>query len=240
MNKINKPAFYGIGVGPGDPELLTLKAHKILNKVDIIFAPKAKIKSDSLAREIVESTLDTKKEFVELEFPMTKDKVELEKRYKNSAEIILEKINNGKQVAYLTIGDPLLYSTYIYLLEALKERSPDLIVETIPGISAYSAVAARFSFSMGEKNEKICICPVPVDLMNLKKTIEDNDTIVLMKVAKKLPEVIKLLQEMNLDKTSIFGSHVGLKNEKLVKDFNELSSPSEKEGYLSTIIVRKK
>lgn len=240
MSKNNKSIFYGIGVGPGDPELLTLKALNILNNVDIIFAPKAKSKDDSLARQIVQNILDKEKEFIELEFPMTKNKEELEKRYKNSAEIILQKINCGNQVAYLTIGDPLLYSTYVYLLEALKEKCPDLAIETIPGISAYSAVAARFSYSMAEKNEKVCICPVPDDLNDLKKTILDNDTIVIMKVAKKLPEVVKLLEEMGLAQSAIFGSHVGMPGEKLIKGFNDGSSFSEKEGYLSTIIVRKK
>lgn len=240
MSKSNKSTFYGIGVGPGDPELLTLKAFNILNRVDIIFAPKAKSKDDSLAREVIENILDKKKEFIELEFPMTKDKEELKKRYKNSAKIIVQKINSGQRTAYLTIGDPLLYSTYIYLIEALKEISPSLIIETIPGISAFSAVAARFSYSMAEKNEKICICPVPDDLNDLKKTIMDHDTIVIMKVAKKLPKVVKLLQEMGHSQNAIFGSRVGMAGEKLVKGFADNTSLSEKEGYLSTIIVRKK
>ena len=240
MNKNSKPAFYGVGVGPGDPELLTLKAAKVLNSADIIFAPKAKIKSDSLARKIIESVLKTKKEFIELEFPMTKNKEELDKRYKNSAAIILQKINSGNQVAYLTIGDPLLYSTYVYLLEALKKIAPDLAIETIPGISAFSAVAARFGYSMAEKNEKVCICPVPDDINDLKKTILDNDTIIIMKVAKKLSEIVKLLLEMGLAQNAVFGSHVGMEGEKLIKGFNHNSSFSEKEGYLSTIIVRKR
>ena len=239
MKNNSKSTFYGIGVGPGDPELLTLKAFNILNNVDIIYAPKARIKDDSIAREIVENVLNKKKEFIELEFPMTKDKEELEKRYKNSAQTIVQKINGGSQVAYLTIGDPLLYSTYIYLLGALKKAAPDLEIETVPGISAYSAVAARFSYSMAEKNEKVCICPVPSDFNDLKKTILAHDTIVIMKVAKKLPELVKLLQEMGLAQDAIFGSHVGMSGEKLIKGFSPDSSFSEKEGYLSTIIVRK-
>lgn len=240
MCKNNKSIFYGVGVGPGDPDLLTLKAYKILNNTDIIFAPKAKSKDDSLARNIIEKTLNTKKEFIELEFPMIKDKKELKKQYESSAKIIAEKIYSGKKVAYLTIGDPLLYSTYIYLLEALKLIAPNLIIETIPGIAAYSALAAKFSFSMGEKNEKVCICPVPDDLSNLKKTIMCNDTTVIMKVAKKLPQIIKLLQELDLAKHAIWGRRVGLTGEKLIEGFTEPSHFSEKEGYFSTIIVRKR
>ena len=132
--------FYGIGVGPGDPELITLKALNVLEKADIIFAPRAKTKEESLAGEIVEKVLRKKKEICELEFPMTNNREELRERYFKSAELILKKISEGKAAAYLTIGDPLLYSTYIYLVNALLELAPELIVETIPGIPAYSAV----------------------------------------------------------------------------------------------------
>ncbi|MBI4378522.1 MAG: precorrin-2 C(20)-methyltransferase [Nitrospinae bacterium] len=245
--------FYGIGVGPGDPELITLKALTILKMVDIIFAPKAKMKEGSLAREIVEKVLDEKlvpapdlirgkqgKEFLELEFPMTKNEEDLRKRYLKAAGLILQKIREGKQVAYLTIGDPLLYSTYIYLINILKEVAPELIVETIPGIPSYSALAARFSYSLAEKDERICICPAPEGMEDLREIIVKNDTVVIMKVAKRLPEVINLLQEMNLLPHTIFGSHVGLEGERLVSGQDGLFALSEDEGYLSTIIVRKR
>ena len=237
MNK-----FYGVGVGPGDPELITLKALKVLKEADIIFAPKSKAKADSLAREIVEQALgeENGKDIIEIEFPMTNNKEELRKRYLMSAEIILQKIYEGKHAAYLTIGDPLLYSTYIYLINALKEISPGLQIETIPGVSAYSAVAAKFSYSLAEKDEKICICPVPNDIGDLREIITKNDTVVIMKVAKRLQEVIKLLYEMNLLQNTVFGSRVGQKGERLINGMEMPFVVSEKEGYLSTIIVRNK
>ena len=237
MNK-----FYGVGVGPGDPELITLKALKVLKEVDIIFAPKSKTKADSLAREIVEKVLgeDNGKNIFEIEFPMINNKEELRKRYLRAAEIILQEIYEGKHVAYLTIGDPLLYSTYIYLINALNEAAPGLQIETIPGVSAYSAVAARFSYSLAEKDEKICICPVPKDIEDLREIITKNDTVVIMKVAKRLQGVIKLLHDMNLLHNTVFGSHVGLKGERLINGMKMPFVVSEKEGYLSTIIVRNK
>ncbi len=237
MNK-----FYGVGVGPGDPELITLKALKVLKEADIIFAPKSKTKADSLAREIVEKVLGEErgKDILEIEFPMINNKEELRKRYLKSAEIILQKIHEGKHAAYLTIGDPLLYSTYIYLLNALKEIAPGLQIETIPGVSAYSALAAKFSYSLAEKDEKICICPVPKDIGDLREIITKNDTVVIMKVAKRLQGVIKLLHEMNLLQYSVFGSRVGLKGERLINGMKMPFVVSEKEGYLSTIIVRNK
>ncbi len=105
--------FYGIGVGPGEPELITLKALNALKEASIIFTPKASIKADSLARTIVEDLLPEGTNFFELEFPMTKDEAELKRRYLASAHLIADNIKNGRPVAYLTIGDPLLYSTYM-------------------------------------------------------------------------------------------------------------------------------
>lgn len=230
--------FYGVGVGPGDPELITLKGLNALKAADIIIAPKAKMKGESVARNIVKKVLDVEKEFIELEFPMTKDEEELARRYKNAASLIKEKIDEGKVIAYLTIGDPLLYSTYIYLLNALKEAAPELEIETIPGIAAYSATASRLNYSLAEKDERVCICPVPADMAELREVIERNDTVVIMKVAKKLPDVIALLEEMELIPHTVLGSHVGLEGEKMINGAEEYFIVSEKEGYLSTIIVR--
>lgn len=230
--------FYGIGVGPGDPELITLKALNRLKAADIIIAPKARIKGESVARDIVEKVLDVEKEFIELEFPMTKDREELAKRYRSAAELITGKIAEGKSIAYLTIGDPLLYSTYIYLLNALKDAAPDLEVETIPGIAAYSATASRFGYSLAERDERVCICPVPKTMGELREVIEQNDTIVIMKVAKKLPDVLALLEEMGLIKDTILGSRTGLEGEKMINGADGPFDVTEKEGYLSTLIVR--
>src|SRR3989304_5221475 len=123
---------------------------------------------------------------------MTNNREDLRERYFKSAELILQNIRVGKAAAYLTIGDPLLYSTYIYLVNALLELAPELIVETI------------------------CICPVPEDMDELREVIIKNDTVIVMKVAKKLPMVIALLEEMGILQNAIFGSHVGLEGERLI------------------------
>jgi precorrin-2/cobalt-factor-2 C20-methyltransferase len=192
-----------------------------------------------LARDIVEKVIGNGKSFIEIEFPMTKNKEDLRNKYNNAAQMIYEKVRDGAKGAYLTIGDPLLYSTYIYLLKALKKIAPEIKIETIPGISAYSALASRLNFSLAEKDERICICPAPQSMNVLKQVIENNDTIVIMKVAKKLPEVIHLLKEMDLFENTVFGSHVGMENEKLFSFKESLPALSDKAGYLSTIIVRK-
>ena len=236
MNK-----FYGVGVGPGEPELITLKALKVLQNAGTIFVPKAKIKGDSIARKIVERLLGEENEIIELEFPMTRNERDLHERYHKSAGLIFQKIREGNDVAYLTLGDPLLYSTYIYLLDALREVAPELTIETIPGITAYSAVAAKFSHSLAEKDERVCICTVSNNNLNdLRGIIASNDTVVIMKVAKRFREVVDLLREMNLLSYTIFGSHVGMEGERLINGMNEPLIASEEEAYLSTIIVKKR
>jgi len=222
--------FYGIGVGPGEPGLITLKALNALKEADIIFTPKASVKSDSLARTIVEGLLPAGTNFFELEFPMTKDVAELRRRYLRSARLIADNIKNGRPVAYLTIGDPLLYSTYIYLLRALAEVAPALTVETIPGIAAYSAIASRLGFSLAEKNERLCICPVPTGagaMEELRSIIEMHDTIVIMKVAKRLIDVLALIEDMGLTASTAFGSRIGLPDEKVIDGTPKQSRPSK-------------
>ena len=107
--------FYGIGLGPGDPELLTMKAIHIIQRADCIFVPKSNTKEDSLALEIVQDYVRGKR-VTEQVYPMTKDKSVLDSAWLKSAEEIRAEVINGNNVAYLTLGDPMTFSTYIYLL----------------------------------------------------------------------------------------------------------------------------
>src|SRR4030067_1997224 len=135
MNKIGK--LYGIGVGPGDPELLTLKAVRVLGEADVVAIPKSKEESDSIALSIVKGAVDlSKKETVELVFPMTKDKEVLRKAREEAAVAIADRLKAGKNVACITLGDPMFYSTFSYLIPLVKERLPEVHIEIIPGISS--------------------------------------------------------------------------------------------------------
>src|SRR4030067_3429473 len=134
MNKIGK--LYGIGVGPGDPELLPLKAVRVLGEADVVAIPKSKEESDSIALSIVKGSVDlSKKETLELMFPMTKDKEVLRKSREEAAAAICERLLSGKNVACITIGDPMFYSTFSYLLPLVKERIPEISIDIVPGIS---------------------------------------------------------------------------------------------------------
>ena len=228
--------FYGIGVGPGDSELVTVKAVRIIKSVDCIFAPRADSKASSLALDIVKD-ICVGKRVIEQVYPMVRDKTKLEAAWLASAKEIEREITAGNSVAYLTIGDPLTFSTYCYLLQQLSKIIPSQKIHTIPGITSYNAAASLANFSLIEQSEKLAIIPVSGDVNELRPTLNSFDTIILMKVAKKLDEVIELLEDMELIDNALFASYIGFKNELITRDL--LSLKGEGKGYLSVIIVRK-
>ena len=155
------PELIGIGVGPGDPELLTVKAAKAIQNADTIMCPTADIDKPSIAFSIVSSLIDKSKnqEIIKLIFPMTKDKDILQATWKKNAKIMAEKVLTGKNVVYLTIGDPYLYSTWIYMHKDIQLNHPEIKISVIPGIVSMFTFAAKVGISIAEGAEKVAIIP---------------------------------------------------------------------------------
>ncbi len=234
-NKIGK--LYGVGIGPGDPKLITLRAKEILDSVDTIFVPKGKEESGSCARSIIEAVIPVRKSVVELVFPMTKDKSILKAHWQKAARRIAGEIKSGKRAAFVTIGDPFIYSTYIYLLKAITEEFPQAEVETIPGITSFNAAASYVGMPLVERNEKLAVLAVTNDLAGVKEAIEEFDTVVLMKVGAKLEKLVGLLNKMKRAKDAVLATRVGYPDGKIIKDISTLKD--KKLGYLSVIIVKR-
>jgi precorrin-2/cobalt-factor-2 C20-methyltransferase len=191
--------LYVIGVGPGDPELLTLKSVRILKETQCIFVPKGREEGSSLALSIMRGavSLDGKK-IVELHFPMMKTAPhpaplprgereelparELDTKWNEAVHAIVPVLEQGKDAAFITIGDPGIYSTFFYLYDKLLERIPALVIEIVPGISSINAAAAQAGLYLGLGNERIAILPANY-LDSLEETLEKFDTVVLMKVS---------------------------------------------------------
>ena len=230
--------LYGVGLGPGDPELLTLKAKKILIKVDIIFVPKASKNKDSLAQHILERALSKELHLEQLTFPMTRDKKILKKFWDEAAEKVVKIIDRGKQVAFVTIGDPFIYSTYSYLLKCVKSKRPDIPVETIPGISAINLAASLVETPLVEGNENFVVLPLPEDLNRLKDIFCKFDTTVLMKIGGRLKPLVAFLKKMGLENSAFFVSRAGCPDQYIAKGVSYLSE--EASGYLSILIVKSK
>ena len=228
--------FYGIGLGPGDPELITLKALRTIQKADCIFVPKSDTKEDSLALEIVKDYVKGKR-VIEQIYPMTKDKQTLNTAWLKAAEEIHTEVKNGHDVVYLTLGDPMTFSTYIYLLRHLNTMLPEKAILTIPGITSYNAAASAANYPLLTGNERLAVIPVPKDLAELRPILESFDTVVMMKVAKKLDEVIQLLEDMKLSENALFASYIGQKDAYLTCDVVSLKGSGM--GYMSVLIVKR-
>lgn len=213
--------FYGVGVGPGDPELITLKALNLIKKAKYIFVPKSR--DNSMAQSIVREYLEGK-EIVELEFPMGKDNSE---RYRNAAKIAEEKLKFG-DVVFITIGDPMTYSTYIYLLRELEIL--DIEAETVPGISSFTAAASRINQPLAIKDESIYICDSMPDRDILKKC----ETVCVLKCNRKKTEIIELLEEYGFE--YFFIKRVSGMEEKILTEKSEII---KEDDYMSIIIGRK-
>lgn len=240
INSINSTngKLYGIGIGPGDPKLLTLRAKEILDSVHTIFVPKARDGEASCARSILRRVIKRPKKYIELVFPMTKNKQKLALSWQVAARRVAEVIAKEKNTAFVTIGDPFVYSTYIYLLEALNRNYPDITCETIPGITSFNAASCVSGIPLVKQNEKLAVLPVGRDMEIIEKTLKTFDTVVLMKVGAKLKKIINLLEKLKLINKSVLVSRVGHPNERIIKNLAAIKD--EKLGYLSVIIVKVK
>ncbi|MHB8709208.1 MAG: precorrin-2 C(20)-methyltransferase [Desulfuromonadales bacterium] len=232
------PQLYAVGVGPGAPELLTLKAARILRTADVIVAPTGQAEAASYALGIVAEHLDRSRQLVlERVFPMTRDERELQPHWEATASEVAGHVRAGRTVAFVTIGDPLLYSTFLYLLRILRERYPEIAVEIVPGITSVGAAAAAAGVPLGMAAERLAILPATYEAGLLQQTLRDFDCVVLMKISRVFDQVYALLCELGLERQGVFVRRVGSSDEEVVTDLASLVGT--KLDYLSLLIVRK-
>ncbi len=221
----------GIGVGPGDAELLTIKALNVLKKIDVICAPKSAASKPSLALSIVQVFLDEREddyELLEPLFPMIEDESLLGEYWDNAAALITDKLKQGRDVAFITLGDPTIYSTFSYISRRIEDRG--FKVKIIPGITSFTGCAAIAGVSLGEKDEIIVIVP-KVD-ERLERILEYGDTFVVMKTSRHRDNLEKMVEQDSRDRDIISVQNCGLKDEKVFTDF------VKDKKYLSTTILK--
>ncbi|MDH3312644.1 MAG: precorrin-2 C(20)-methyltransferase [Nitrosopumilus sp.] len=238
------PGLIGIGVGPGDPELLTVKAVNAIHNADIIICPASKENRPSIALSVVSSLIDKSKnqEIVKLIFPMTKDKDILEETWKKNAKIMAETVLSGKNVVYLTVGDPYLYSTWIYMHKDLKENYPDMEISVIPGIVSMFTFASKVGVSIAEGAEKVAIIPSCYDLSSVKEIAKNSETMVFLKDGRYFDQVIKVLKESGFPDDSIFaiGQDLGTDHEIIRKlTLGEVNDDTLTTKYFSILVVKR-
>lgn len=230
--------IYAVGIGPGDPELLTRKAERIIRAADVICSPTGAADASSYALSIVEQFLDRSRQEILIQvFPMRKDQQGLDPHWEEAAAQVAERIGQGKDVAFVTIGDPFLYSTFLYLYRIFRTRYPEIPVEIVPGITSINAAAIAAGVPLGMGGERLAVLPATYEREELRRALEQFDTVVLMKVNRVFDRLYEVLAELGLAGRGVFIRRVGSADEEVVRD---LSSLVGKElDYLSMIIVRK-
>ena len=238
------PGLIGIGVGPGDVELLTVKAAKAIQNADIIMCPASSKDRPSIALSVVSPIIDKSlnQKIVKLIFPMTKDKDVLEDTWKRNAKIMAETVLTGKNVVYLTVGDPYLYSTWIYMHKDLKENYPDIDISVIPGIVSIFTFASKVGVSIAEGAEKVAIIPSCYDLSSVKEIAKHSESMIFLKDGRYFDKVIEVLKESGFPDNSIFaiGQDLGTENEIVRKmTLGEVNDSSLTTKYFSILVVKR-
>jgi precorrin-2/cobalt-factor-2 C20-methyltransferase len=229
--------FFGIGVGPGEPGLIPVLAWEALKQCGAVFVPRATSQETSTAKGCLPLHDIPGDHFHEVEFDMSTEHDALLARYTTMAQRIAQLLRSGCDVAYLTLGDSMTYSTFNYTLRAVQSACPEAPCRVFPGISSYAALAAATGFPLGEGKERVLILPCPDSIEALERALKQHDITVLMKIGRRLPEVISLLDRMQLCEHSVFGGRVGMPDAVCRVGIGGLldESPS---GYLSTMLIR--
>ena len=227
---MKKGVFYGVGVGPGDPELMTLKAIHLLERCPVIAAPRTK-SGEMLALDIASGAVDLgEKTIVPLYFSMERDKAVQHAAHLAAAEAVRAHLDAGQDVAMLNLGDVSIYATYSYLMEILKEQGYETVM--VPGVPSFCAVAARLGVSLTEMNGPLHIAP---GSMALDEVLDQPGTKVLMKSGRQLDEVVRTIREQGLLDRASLVSNCGLEHEFVCTDLSRLEGQP---GYFTTIIVK--
>ena len=230
--------FVGIGVGPGSARLLSVAAWEELQCCDLICYPRATSHKSSTALHALTGLKLPQAEWREFTFEMSSNRNLLRSHYAELALSLGRELELGRQVGYLTLGDSLTYSTYSYLITALREIYPQLQHRTYAGITSFAAIAAHFDWPLGEGKERVLLLPCPEEMSDLQADILTHDLVVLMKIGRRLPKVLELLEDMEIDRHCVFAQRLGFEEERTSRGLDDLSRDAEN-GYLSTMLIRR-
>jgi precorrin-2/cobalt-factor-2 C20-methyltransferase len=237
--------FYVIGVGPGDPELLTLKAQRLLNDCPVLVVPKGHEDGNSTALAIIDQVISLAgKEIIEIHFPMKKIRMgaapdpEVDAAWRRAADTVISRIRAGHNVAFPTLGDPAIYSTGFYTCQTLLELAPESKTVIVPGVSAIGACAASAGVPLCQGDDMMAVVPATFDNQKLTEVFNSFQTIVLMKVHRVMERIVRLLGEQGLLDHAVLVERTAQDTERIIHDLTSVR-PDELH-YFSTIIVRRR
>lgn len=234
--KSKSGTLYGIGVGPGDPELIPVKAVNLIGKVDIIYTAASSKNDYSLAVEIAKPYIPASAAIHSMSFPMSKDPNVKQRAWEEHALQIVETLKSGQSAAFLTLGDPLIYSTYGYLIRHIQRLWPRAPIVTVPGISSFQAAAATTNMPLVEGDESLLIVSGVHGGERLRALAESVENVVCLKVYRNMQSICDALEETGLAQGSVSVANCSRKEEKVYYDLRDLEH--ERPNYWTLIIAK--
>lgn len=228
--------LYAVGAGPGDPELITLKAVRVLSLAPVVFAAASSKNDYSLALSIVSPHMRPNTPVVRLPFPMTRDRRVLEASWNANAQLVLEHLRSGQDAAFVTLGDPVTYSTYQYLSRTLRGMEPGVPLSIVSGVSSIQASAAAAGIGLAESGENLMVLSGVDSPERLRRCLEIADNAVILKAYRTFPQLKALLTDMGLADKAVLVSRCGLEGQAVHVG---LADCPDKPPYFSLILVRK-
>jgi precorrin-2/cobalt-factor-2 C20-methyltransferase len=218
-----KGTLFGIGVGPGDPDLITIKAVKILRQIDLVFAAASTKNNHSLAVNIARKHIPESTAVKMLQFPMTTNKSETRKAWMEHARTIIAELEKGRNVAFLTLGDSMTYSTYGYILKYVQTLAPHLEAKTVPGITSYQAAAARLNTPLVEGEESLMVVSGVKGGHRLRELCGKPENVVFLKAYRNVTDIKAAIEESGKYPSCVGVKSCGHPDEEIIKDIEELS-----------------
>lgn len=227
--------LYGVGIGPGDPQYLTLRAADVLRSVDVIFTVISQNASSSVSRQVVES-LRPRAEIQLQVFSMSRDKTVRAAQVQANADAIIAALKAGKDCAFATLGDALTYSTFGYVLEAIRKAIPDLDLEVVPGITSFATLAAKGQRILAENGEQLRVIPCFRSEMAESLDFPSSSTTILLKTYRSRKALMeRLRREEGIE--ILYGEQLAMEGQTLLSDMEAIAERPEE--YLSLIMVKK-
>jgi len=237
---IARPGLYGVGVGPGDPKWMTVRAVEVLQEADVVVLPHSARSAESRVAAVVASVVDaTRQRVLSLAFTTAGGRHAAEQSREAIYQAVAGELDAGKAVAFPLIGDPLTYGSFGYLLTRVHERLPSVPVEVVPGVTAFAAAAAAIGRPLVSGGDRLAVLPAVYDsdLAMLRETLGAFETVVLLKVYRCVDAVIALLDTLELTGGAYYAAHIGMAEEEFVRDVRTLRGRNL--PYLSLLVVQR-
>jgi len=236
---MTRPVLYGLGVGPGDPELMSLRAVRILREVPVLVAPRGSAFGESaafrIARPHLSDEIGQKRMF--FTFPMSKDPDVVGPAVDAAVDAVCAELGRGQSVAFIAEGDASTFSSFIYVQRGVRARMPEQPIEVVPAVSSIMAVPAAAGIPLCDGQERVAIVPGTYGLSDLDALLDRFDTLVVMKVGPELPHITEVLRRRGLLEHAVYVSHATEPRERVVRDIASLGD--ERGGCFAMLVVRR-